>query len=224
MQVIGFGSDSIAIPPRRRAFIWEGETMVSLPGGGGEAHAINERGQVVGRASPLPRSASQAALWENGEIVQLGTLGGVWSGAWDINDRGQVVGWAQTALLDADHCPIGHGFLWENGQMFDLNDRLPPDSGWELLEARAINNRGQIVGHGLLNGEQRGFLLTPITGDADGDGDVDLADLLAFDACFSGPGVDRPDEPACSEVDLDADGDVDLADLVAFQANFTGSQ
>ncbi len=224
MQVVGYGIDISAIPYGFRAFIWQGETMVSLPGVGGEAHAINERGQVVGRARPLPLSASQAVLWENGEIVQLGTLGGEWSGAWDINDHGQVVGWAQTAELDADRCPIGHGFLWENGQMFDLNDRLPPDSGWELLDARAINNRGQIVGHGLLNGEQQGFLLTPITGDTDGDGDVDLADLLTFDACFSGPGAARPDEPACVEVDLDADGDVDLADLVAFQANLTGSQ
>ena len=55
-------------------------------------------------------------------------------------------------------------------------------------------------------------------------GDVDLADLLTFNACFSGPGVARPDDAACVEVDLDADGDVDLADLVAFQANLTGSK
>lgn len=59
-------------------------------------------------------------------------------------------------------------------------------------------------------------------GDADNDGDVDLADRLALEACFAGPGVYVVDD--CLWADLDGDGDVDLADVVAWQAAFTGAQ
>jgi probable HAF family extracellular repeat protein len=43
----------------------------------------------------------------------------------------------------------------------DLNDFLPPDSGWTLIGASAINDQGQIVGYGQHNGQTRAFLLTP---------------------------------------------------------------
>jgi len=45
--------------------------------------------------------------------------------------------------------------------MVDLNDRIPSDSGWVLVDARDINNEGQIVGNGVHNGQRRAFLLTP---------------------------------------------------------------
>ncbi|MCH8912583.1 MAG: immunoglobulin domain-containing protein [Planctomycetes bacterium] len=46
--------------------------------------------------------------------------------------------------------------------MIDLNDLIPPDSGWTLHEAKDINESGQIVGWGLNpDGLGRGFLLTP---------------------------------------------------------------
>ena len=40
-------------------------------------------------------------------------------------------------------------------------DLIPADSGWILTAAWDINDAGQIVGVGTLNGEQRGFVLTP---------------------------------------------------------------
>ena len=48
--------------------------------------------------------------------------------------------------------------------MRDLNNLIPADSGWILGIARAINDLGQIVGVGYLEGEEgnRAFLLTPI--------------------------------------------------------------
>ena len=45
--------------------------------------------------------------------------------------------------------------------MRDLNATLPADSGWTLEKAKAINNRGQIIGSGTLNGQAHMFLLTP---------------------------------------------------------------
>jgi probable HAF family extracellular repeat protein len=45
--------------------------------------------------------------------------------------------------------------------MIDLNSLLPADSGWQLTEAKAINDSGQIVGYGIYNGQNpHAFLLS----------------------------------------------------------------
>ena len=61
-----------------------------------------------------------------------------------------------------------------------------------------------------------------LLGDADGDGDVDLADLLEIVACLSTAGNAIGD--GCAIFDFDQDRDVNLGDLIAFQAAFTGAQ
>jgi hypothetical protein len=55
----------------------------------------------------------------------------------------------------------GAAFLWRGDQMWNLNDLIDPASGWELLAAEGINNRGMIVGYGRLRAEIRSFLLVP---------------------------------------------------------------
>jgi hypothetical protein len=54
--------------------------------------------------------------------------------------------------------------LWENGLGIDLNTRISSSSGWLLLLATGINDRGQIIGFGVHNNPnvQSAFLLTPI--------------------------------------------------------------
>ena len=66
------------------------------------AFGINNRGQVVGDAS-IASGETHAFLFENGAMVDLGTLHGGESSAAGINDRGEVVGSASPALqlLDA---------------------------------------------------------------------------------------------------------------------------
>ena len=61
-----------------------------------------------------------------------------------------------------------------------------------------------------------------LRGDADGDGDVDVADYLQLVECFSGTAT--PIASDCDVFDFDGDADVDLSDFVAFQAAFTGTQ
>ncbi len=152
-QVVGGSYDEFA---NFHAFLWQNGSMQDLGTLGGDyssAEAINANGQVVGTAR-LANSTPHAFLWQNGSMQDLGALTWDQSIAYDINDKGQVVGALQTG-------PTSHAFLWAHGQMHDLNSLIPAKTGWVLQEARAINNKGRIVGFGTLNGQTRAFLLKP---------------------------------------------------------------
>ncbi|MHC4671805.1 MAG: FG-GAP-like repeat-containing protein [Planctomycetota bacterium] len=56
--------------------------------------------------------------------------------------------------------------------------------------------------------------------DFDDDGDVDLEDYYAFEACACGPGI--PLNPGCEEKDFDSDNDVDQNDFAIFQRCYSG--
>jgi probable HAF family extracellular repeat protein len=134
------------------AFLYSNGVMQdlgTLPGAiNSVAYAINNLGQVVGYAG-------HAFLYVNGVLHDLGTLGGNASTALALNDSGAVVGWANNAA------GAQRAFLYSGGALVDLNSLLPPGSGWELLEATGINDSGQIVGNGVINGQTHGFLLSP---------------------------------------------------------------
>ena len=74
--------------------------------------------------------------------------------AFAINDHSQIVGITSTANGQ-------HAFLYDKGVLEDLNALIQQGLGWELTWAFDINNRGQIVGYGILNNRFRAFLLTP---------------------------------------------------------------
>jgi probable HAF family extracellular repeat protein len=125
-----------------------------------EAFAINDRRQAVGR-SLVTGSTERAFLWQDRVgMTDLGALGLNHSRATDINQRGQVVGYAST-FAGFPTFSAAAGFLWENGTMHDLNDLVDADTGWELLAAEGINNRGAITGYGRFEGQTRAFLLVP---------------------------------------------------------------
>lgn len=54
------------------------------------------------------------------------------------------------------------GFLYREGVWTYLNALIDPLSGWVLTSGNGINDSGQITGRGLLNGQERAFLMTPV--------------------------------------------------------------
>ena len=97
-----------------------------------------------------------SALWHKGQRVDLKPIPNIdgWY-ADDVNDHGVAVGGGNTTKVSQFAC------IFIRGQMFDLNILLSSDSNWTLQVANDINNKGQIVGEGTLNGKRRFFLLTP---------------------------------------------------------------
>ena len=136
-----------------RAVLWDASgtahELRPLPGDStSAATAINNRGQVVGISGDCDVavgefSARHAVLWNHGEPVDIGNLGGVaWNTPTAINEAGDVVGFSDPPG-DDDGSFIAHAFLWtRQGGIQDLGV-LPGD---EISEALGINARGQIVG------------------------------------------------------------------------------
>lgn len=143
------GSSAILIVPPYTG-IKSMSDVVFLPTGG-SANAINEQDMIVGTSGNSSSNPAFAFLYDGVTVRNLGTLGGVRSGANDINDFGEVVGYSETSSGN-------HAFLWD-GAMQDLNS-LINDPDWVLESAIAINDAGEIVGTGQFQGQPRGFLLT----------------------------------------------------------------
>ncbi len=118
---------------------------------------INKGGDVVGSFMPPGEIFPNAFLCDGHAFVTyLGNFGGNGSVAFAINNLRQIVG---VAGVSAD---VAHAFLYEDGVITDLNELIPHYSGWELWEAQDIDDKGRIVGFGLLRGELRSFLLNPL--------------------------------------------------------------
>lgn len=137
--------------------------LPTLGGNVAAADSINDKGWVAGYANLVGDRTEHAALWINGVVIDLGTLGGLNSsvGFPVKNSQGMLVGFSQTADSDPLHegwnyfcgpsgskplCQgknlITRGFVWQNGSITELW----PFSGGNISEAFGINNNRQVVG------------------------------------------------------------------------------
>jgi probable HAF family extracellular repeat protein len=148
-QVIGQASlaGDIAFHP----FLWDKgvlRDLGTLGGDNGNPIWINDAGDVVGEADLPGSQTHHAFLWRKGVMTDLGTLGDD-SHATAINSKGQVVGYFY--ISGRTEPPFRHPFIWEKGgSMVDLNSLIPANSGLELVTADNINERGEIVGAGVI--------------------------------------------------------------------------
>lgn len=131
----------------------------SLGGTNSRGNSINNRGWVAGYSRLAGGQARHAALWRNGPVADLGTLGGPNSTVPfnGINDRGTIVGISQTSTPEprgelwssfffygAPNASgfINLGFAWQNGRMRPLPTLGTLNNGF----AASVNNRDVAVG------------------------------------------------------------------------------
>ncbi|MEO0652016.1 MAG: hypothetical protein AAFZ65_15180 [Planctomycetota bacterium] len=159
--VVGTGDGATLLD---HAFRWENGVMVDLHVASGvvgrvsSAFDVAPDGTAVGGADFTDDfiDFQEPALWTpSGELVRIGTFGGSTGLARGTNAHGDVVGTARNTTNQS------RAFLYRNGVLVDLNDFLPPASGWFLLEGTAITDDGTIVGIGNLDGDLQGFRLDP---------------------------------------------------------------
>jgi probable HAF family extracellular repeat protein len=167
-QVVGLADNGVpddysivGLPTQSRAFLWQKGTMQdlgTLPGGtDAVALFVNERGQIVGQSYtgdsvPAPVSGTcgdfpltpHGFLWNNGKMVDLGTLGGRCTSTYALNNRGQVVG---QSTLPGDQ--TSHPYIWDRNGMRDLG-ALGGTYGY----ASWLNDAGAVVGLATPQGDQ----------------------------------------------------------------------
>jgi probable HAF family extracellular repeat protein len=128
------------------AFLWSNGVLQDLQTLGGpdsSAEFVNESGQVAGVSfvNDTPNATTglptlDPFLWENGEMKDLGSLGGTLGWASGINNQGHVIGYSDL-VGDATF----HPFLWQAGRMIDLQT-LGGNNGYSIW----INDADRVVG------------------------------------------------------------------------------
>lgn len=159
-QVVGAFNNTIPDPfsfvgngYQVRAFLWQDGTMEDLGTlGGPDAFAffVNESGQITGQSYTNSTSNAVTSLptadpffWENGRMVDVGTLGGTSGFPTALNNRGEVVGQSNLA---GDL--IFHPFRWTKNRGIQDLGTLGGDTGL----TNWINDAGDIVGKADLPG------------------------------------------------------------------------
>src|SRR5262249_28023670 len=118
---------------------------------------INNNDQITGYSTI--GSVDHAFRYVSGVLTDLGTLGGNWSYGNGISNSNMIVGGSFIDAADS----IYHAFATVGNSLTDLNTNVDSSgAGWVLVEARAINDAGQIVGVGTLGGVNHSFLLNPL--------------------------------------------------------------
>jgi probable HAF family extracellular repeat protein len=135
----------LGIRPEGGAFLWDnGVTQtVALA----FASGLNDEGQVAGWVwhDSAGVRMRRAAVWENGVVTELGTVGGAESWANDISNSGWVVGGSLTGPNEFGTAER-HAFRWRDGVMEDLGRSGQMSSGRPVgWEGMLVNEPGQVA-------------------------------------------------------------------------------
>jgi probable HAF family extracellular repeat protein len=98
-------------------------------------------------------------MWRKGTFTDLGTVDGdACSVPYRINSHDQIVGFSGSC-----DSSVQHAFLWEKGEIADLDTLIPGDLGIQLVSADWINEDGVIAAQAvqIADGTYRAVLLIP---------------------------------------------------------------
>ena len=158
-QVVGINSFGGGV---FHAFFWsqaKGMQDLGTLAGGSESFAgfINDNGLIVGGGdSSKSPGIQQCVMWDKQHKIHLLASFKGGCGLFDMSDKNEAVGQGTDAS--------GNGFAVSWSQktgIRNLNKEIPRNSGWTLTAADSVNDHGQIVGWGVINGATHAFLLAP---------------------------------------------------------------
>lgn len=141
----GEAAGTYDVPGDADAFIYSGGRLhnIGRPAGLNYATplAINDKGQVAGRAGNFPGDTSRAFFYDGRTMTAIGTFGGDQGEAYALNDSGRVVGAA--ALPPGPDVPRGdpRPFVYDDGVLEQI---VAPNAF--VATALDINDAGTIVG------------------------------------------------------------------------------
>lgn len=154
--IVGYLSDNI----NERAVRWENGILYDLnvPSNHSIANSVSNTNYVAGSFYTMT-NYQHGFLWLNGSTTDIGTLSNTDStDALSVNDAGVVVGSSYKVGQPNTNVTA---IIYQNGKIQDLNSLIPANSGWVLARAVSINNKGQILVGGSLNGQPHFAILTP---------------------------------------------------------------
>jgi probable HAF family extracellular repeat protein/VCBS repeat-containing protein len=158
LNELGVAVGSKEVSEQVRAARWASDGVEQVLTGSGsafaEAYGINDSGWIVGTFVPSTAEGKtgQVDLRSNDVLFSARADAGM-EIRFDLGpaDDGTLAKTLGSSMRAA---------LWIGESLLDLNALVPAESGWTLIEARDVNNRGQIVGYGTFEGEPRAFILT----------------------------------------------------------------
>ena len=141
--VVGYLRGEVLGVSGRRAFVWDHGAFTILPILEdsfiieSRAYDINSGGAIAGRERLESTGFERPVLWQNGSLIDLGTLDGLEGYAQSINSTGRIAGY----LYDTPRAASQAVLWYENGTIVEL-DAL----GSTVSYGRAINDSDHVAG------------------------------------------------------------------------------
>jgi hypothetical protein len=169
MQAAGYSSNSDI---GQHAVFWMNDaahTIVDLGVFGSDwsslAYGLNDLGQVVGVSNPP--SGNRPVLWQNDAAhtaVELPLPGGDnYGSAHLINNNGIMIGYSGYAEPGTWNVTGSKTVIWLGGVPYDIQSVLAPGpADWTNVTIQSINNRNQMTGFAMRNGELKAVVLNPL--------------------------------------------------------------
>jgi RHS repeat-associated protein len=115
---------------------------------GGDANYYYGEGDLNGAHQPFRLNKT------TGEVLPIGLVGAGKSFVDHGNRYDDLAGWG---YKDAGNSQLAGWVRLEGRGFFDLNDLIDATSGWHIDAAYKINDEGDVVGQGKLNGQTRAY-------------------------------------------------------------------